>query len=684
MLLVLWFWTATLLAALAVWPLVARVLPKLPAGGWSAARPLSLVLVGWPCWLLARIGLLPFGSLSILLVLGAVTALLWVVPAARSRRPALPGPSAWRLEILLFALFCLFAFIRAQVPAVEGQEKPMDFAFFRSFLRGGEIPPADPWLSGGTINYYYLGYLLASLPGRIPGIPPEIGFNLLVTFVPVVLAGAIAETAWGATGKRSAGLLAAALVVVAGPLSGTMQLVRGARLTALDWWAPSRTVVDTITEFPSFSFLLGDLHPHYFGLLLIAGALPLLYRASTAGLAPLWPTLPLTALVIGAMGPTNPWDLPTQLALLAVALILLRRGGIRGVVAAGVVALLAVAAFLPFYLDFAPPAKGMGLVAAGRRTSLSGILLYAAPFLLTIAWTGGKGLLAAARRRLPAYPEAAWAILPAAILVPWALLGSWGPALVAFCLIASAVMLLADDEPFPWLLACAGTACFLFTEVAYFRDSYGDQLFRMNTVFKYWYQGWLLTGAATGMLAVRKLRWRPLSIPAVCFALLAAAAMVYPVGATISRANRFSGSPTLDGMAFMDRDHPGERKAIDWLNRTYPGRVVIAEATGDPYGYFSRVSTFTGQQTILGWGNHEGLWRANYSMVSERTNEVRELYTSADRERVRSILAARGVDLIYFGGLEAKTYGEEGLPRLKSWFPVAYEGYGVTILKGAR
>src|SRR5690606_24709320 len=32
------------------------------------------------------------------------------------------------------------------------------------------------------------------------------------------------------------------------------------------WWHPTRAIPDTITEFPAFSLLLGDLHPHVFAL----------------------------------------------------------------------------------------------------------------------------------------------------------------------------------------------------------------------------------------------------------------------------------------------------------------------------------------------------------------------------------------------------------------------------------
>ena len=44
--------------------------------------------------------------------------------------------------------------------------------------RTDSIPPLDPWMSGETINYYYLGYLIYGTLSRIAGITTWIGYNL--------------------------------------------------------------------------------------------------------------------------------------------------------------------------------------------------------------------------------------------------------------------------------------------------------------------------------------------------------------------------------------------------------------------------------------------------------------------------------------------------------------------------
>jgi YYY domain-containing protein len=96
--------------------------------------------------------------------------------------------------------------------------------------------------------------------------------------------------------------------------------------------APNTTFVEVIDEFPQFSFLLGDMHPHVlalpFALLMMVLALNL-YQGSAngeitslwsgAGRAPLWP---LYALAVGALGFLNTWDFPIYAFVLAAALTL--------------------------------------------------------------------------------------------------------------------------------------------------------------------------------------------------------------------------------------------------------------------------------------------------------------------------------------------------------------------------
>ena len=85
--------------------------------------------------------------------------------------------------------------------------------------------------------------------------------------------------------------------------------------------------------------------------------------------------------------------------------------------------------------------------------------------------------------------------------------------------------------------------------------------------------------------------------------------------------------------------------------------LKVLEASGDPYSEFARVSSHTGIPTVLGWGNHEGLWRSNDPEVAERLAGVKLFYTTPDPRVALDAIQKYGVTHVVLGDMERRTYG---------------------------
>jgi uncharacterized membrane protein len=198
-------------------------------------------------------------------------------------------------------------------------------------------------------------------------------------------------------------------------------------------------------------------------------------------------------------------------------------------------------------------------------------------------------------------------------------------------------------------------------ELVYFKDNYGDQLHRMNTIFKFYHQAWPLLSIGAVVFADRALRATPTPRRSLAFglAIAAFAAILYPATAMVSRLRQHEGRFTLDARSAIERRNPGDLEAIEWLGKNAPERSVVMEATGDPYTEFARISSHTGIPSVLGWANHEGLWRSNDPEVMNRFNQVRLFYTAPDPASAQEILRRYHVTHVVVGDLERRTYGSD-------------------------
>ena len=762
--LVLWY-AFIALAGWLIFPLAYRLLAFLPDRGLALARPLGLLLWSYVFWLLASLQVLQNdlgGVIMALLLVGGLS--LWMMRNgnAGEMRAWLRDHRGLVLvsEILFFVLFAFMVLNRSASPEAASTEKPMELAFINAILRSPGFPPADPWLSGYSISYYYFGYVMVAMLARVSGVSGGVAFNLGLAgwFALTGLAAfSVLYNLLGTRGGRLSGLLdraaevRRALTALLAPLfvllvsnfegflevlhSGGIFWKRDAsgqfvsdfwkwmdiqelvqpptppftwepeRVTGIWWWRASRVLQDfdlanqsreIIDEFPAFSYILGDLHPHVLAMPFVLLAIGMAFNAflkltcDPAGDAGIWRWLRtldfwVLAVALGGLSFLNTWDFPIYVALFAAAVTLARyaRSGLGwGLVfsfletgfALGVAG---IALYLPFYTGFASQANGLlpSLVFFTRGTffwimfgplllPIFGLLIWqvwrrrsqpgglslraglvfatvaiAGLWLLSVAW--GWGVLNADPGLAGIYGAGGQIsyLLSESIGRRFAAPGAW---ITLFLLLGAAWALIVqqrtppveardNDEPeqgdegaanpaapFVLLLVLLGGGLALFPEFFYLRDQFG---WRMNTIFKFYFQVWVVWALAASyasalLLQVIPSSWKRLALQAAWLVMLLLA-LIYPYFGFGSRIKGYSiSSATLDGTAYLERSSPDEMAAIRWLQQAPYG--VVAEAVGGSYTGFARVSTMSGLPAVLGWPGHESQWRGGGKEIGSR------------------------------------------------------------------
>ena len=495
-----------------------------------------------------------------------------------------------------------------------------------------------------------------------------------------------------------------------------------------DWyWIPSRAIPgNVITEFPFFTFLYADLHAHMIALpitlLAIAWAVSIhkgRWQWQSAGRLPGWVTYScaifLGALIMGALRPTNTWDFPTYVlvGLAAVTYTFFRHGlessgGEDGSSAKrgwwrwlGSLALLLVLTwgmYQPFSRWYGAGYTSIMLWKIDEHTPLGSYLVHWGLFLFVIvSWlvwetrewmaTTPVSHLNKLRRYLGViYGSLALLAGLTVVLLATGVSIAW----LALPMAAWAgILLLRPDQPDEkrLVLFLTGSALFmtLFVEVFVLEGDIG----RMNTVFKFYMQAWVMfaisaAAALLWLLPVVVENWAMTGWRIWRFGLgaLLFSAFLFPVAGGLDKVtDRMSRNAphTLDGMAYMmtatysdqgmDMDLGQDYQAIQWMLENVEGSPVIVEGNTPEYRWGSRFTINTGLPGVVGWNWHQRQQRSVVSSewVTRRVDAITTFYTTSNRAAVEDFLRRYDVQYIIVGQLEQAYFPGQGLMKFEEW-----------------
>jgi len=650
-------------------PLTSIFFSKFFDKGYALSKIMGILLVSYLVWLCGSLKILPFTNKGVWLILALLLALNLFIAKSQRLKLKLLWRSFWRIflfeEILFLLGLTFWSLIRGFQPNIQGLEKFMDFGFVNSILRSKFFPPADMWLAGKTINYYYFGHLVTAILTKISSLDSAITYNLMIATL-FALSFTAAFSLGGnlvffarnnCPAKRDpatreklkirnwklpviAGILAACLLTLGGNLHPLWYLIKYSNFRS--YWYPDATrfivqqfgaADNTIHEFPIYSFVVADLHGHLINLPMVLFFISLVFSLfiNKKFLIGNWKleirNLLFPGLILGIFYMTNAWDLPIYFLVLGLAIFCAnyQKFGFKMKTFSRTLTLaisclfMAIFFSLPFHLQFKSIASGIVLTDFHSPPWML-LVLWGFPLILTLSF-----LLFLRRKVINHQPSTIDHFVLILLFVSWFLI--------------------------------------IIPEFFYIKDIYIHSYQRANTMFKFTYQSFVMFSLSSGYIIFRLLsglkRKSLKFIFVLSYLCLAIFVFIYPSFAIRSYYD-LKNYQGLNGLSYLKSLYPDDYQAILWLRKNVSGQPVIAEAVGESYTDFARVSANTGLPTILGWRVHEWLWRGSFDEAGKRTEEVKEIYEGNDLAKTRQLLSQYQAQFIFVGSLERQTY-----PQLK-------------------
>ncbi|MDD1695546.1 MAG: DUF2298 domain-containing protein [Methanoregula sp.] len=551
----------------------------------------------------------------------------------------------WRWELIFLLFFFLMLNVRFVNPTISFAEKFMDHAFLASVMRNPVVPPLDPWFAGGSLNvYYYLGYWMFGCLAIVSGVPSNIAFNLAL---PTIFGlAAINLYAIGTLVLKKFRWLPLLILFIPNP-SFFYQLALGKTLNTV-FWDSTRTITNTINEYPLFSFIWGDVHAHVISLFNQVFLIFLLFYAykrweSLENHAK-WVISIFCALSLGSMPLFNTWDVLIYapiVVLFGVLIIWRDRKKTESFSSCWhlmIIPFIAVLFYLPFYIQLKTNTGGVSIVHTPSNPLE--FLLVNGFFIVVFFAFLWRDII-----------KRPYLLL---VVIPFLLTGYVAAAIACIPLI---YFLSREHHELSDILASIGLFLLIFCEIFYLKDNMGDTYFRMNTVFKCYLPAWIMLGIAASVMVgtwLSESRWIPVIsdrnttiITAVVVSILFILPFVIPL-------NPNYGTGTLDGLAYLKDSHPGDAGGVTFL-RTLRGDERIVEAEGGDYTYYSRISSFTGIPAIIGMPFHEYMWRGDDTgWFAKRPADIKLIYE--DPEKTVELMKKYRATLLYIGDSERERY----------------------------
>jgi len=689
-----YWWGVLFLLGIIFYPLTRRIFSNFFDFAYPFSKVLAIVFISYTSYVLGTLKVLSFSRFNLILIVFGFLILnffLW-----RKIKKEKEKKFLWQFflifleEFLFITAFFFWVFVRSQEPSIRSLEKFMDFGFINSILRSNYFPTLDMWYSadnlkpqGYPINYYYFGHLTGAFLIKLANIKPAIGYNLILATIFALAMTLVFSFVFNLiffslpviAEKIKKGLFFGKLIFIS--FLGSLVTNLGGNFHTiyiftkgysndnpvpfwqiLSWfnptsyWYPNATrfIPYTIHEFPSYSYVVADLHGHVFDIpfvlltLLILFRFFLFFRGEEKSIKKTnWVLLVLNTLFIGFMiginYMTNAFDGPIYFLLAMILCFLLFKMSYKFIYSLFFILYSFLFFSLPFSFHFKPFVGGIGVNCPPFFLINIG---YIKPFLFEKGNCQNSAF--------------------------WMLFLLWGFFWLSFLIFLflrnkrtifnKKIVFSSKISEFILVLFSFGTFLILIPEFFYIKDIYPAH-FRANTMFKLGYQAFILMSIASIFVfyqVTNLIEWRLKLFFKIIFVLMLFFVLIYPFFAIPSYYGNLQKKPEVDGSLWLSYFYPQDKEIIDYLNKNILGQPVILEAQGDSYTDYGRISVFTGLPTVAGWWVHQWLWRGSADVVGKRIPDIIEIYEGKDLKKTSNLLKKYQIKYVIVSQLERQKY----------------------------
>lgn len=728
------WWSVFFLIGAAAFPLTRFLFRGWHDQGYLFSKAVGLATVGWFVFVFGMAHIAPFTVSTI----GIATAIVFLVGillsfSYRSYKTHKTNRSyliktVFFEELFFLAALLFWTWVKAHEPSIRGLEKFMDYGFMQSLLNSTYFPATDMWYPPYPINYYYFGHLVTAILTKVSGLDLSYTFNLMLSTIFAfcfTMSFSIGRELLESTNLQIikstnkirsiiGGLFTAFLVTLAGNMQTLYAFTKGytgdnvkpfwelwwnireiGGIEALwgklgdgmntYWYAnATRFIPYTIHEFPSYSFVVSDVHGHVLSIPFVLLAIALLiqifknksYKTNETNTSHLFSYI-FYGYLCGILLMTNALDGPIYVGLFCVSLFVFdwshktHTSYWTYFKIIGAVLAAAAIASLPFLSHF--------------TSFVNGIAVNCPPGFLANMKIGPLLFEGVEKcQRSPLWMMfLLWGFF-------WVSGGMWTLSKIRHI---RQIRLISPIEKLLMVFFFFSIALIIFPEFFYFKDIY-PQHFRSNTMFKLGYEAFILFSIVSGYAIVQLFtnnssghrlcgKWgRRICIGALVPMLFLVS--IYPLFSVRSYFGGLKNYEGIYGLSWLQREFPDDFVGIEWIKKEAISRQslasleprrsgsvvrrsdswklkadslpILVEADGDSYTDYQRFSAFTGIPTVVGWAVHEWLWRGGYDAVSPRREDVRRIYESQDLKETKGLLNQYNVRFVIVGTLERQKF----------------------------